>query len=85
VLVGLITQNVDLLHEAAGSRRVVGRAEPAAWLEALNPGFAESVGAVDDIEIAPDADAVIERTAHFRTANCWQPDPDGVTGHAAGC
>jgi NAD-dependent SIR2 family protein deacetylase len=82
VVVGLITQNVDLLHEQAGSRRVidlhgrydrviclrcgvvVSRQELADRLEALNPGFVESVGAVGDVEIAPDADAVIEQTAH---------------------
>ena len=42
----------------------------AVRLEALNPGFAESVGAVADVEIAPDADAVIESTAHFVVAPC---------------
>lgn len=88
VVHGVITQNVDLLHQAAGSRRVIdlhgrydrvvcldcgaviGRAELAERLEALNPGFVESVGAVADIEIAPDADAVIEQTAHFVVAHC---------------
>jgi NAD-dependent SIR2 family protein deacetylase len=39
-------------------------------LEALNPGFAEAVGAVADVEIAPDADAVIESTEGFRVADC---------------
>lgn len=102
VVVGVITQNVDLLHEQAGSRRVidlhgrydrvvclrcgrtVSRAELAERLEALNPGFAESVGAVDDVEIAPDADAVIERTADFVVADCWLPDPDGGAGPCGG-
>ncbi len=102
VVVGVITQNVDLLHEQAGSRRVidlhgrydrvvclrcgrtVSRAELAERLEALNPGFAESVGAVDDVEIAPDADAVIERTADFVVADCWLPDPDGGDGPCGG-
>lgn len=82
---GLITQNVDLLHEAAGSRnvidlhgrydrvvcllchRVVARTELADRLEALNPGFADEVA---DVEIAPDADAVVERTSHFVVADC---------------
>jgi NAD-dependent SIR2 family protein deacetylase len=82
---GLITQNVDTLHEVAGSRRVIdlhgrydrvvclacdtveGRAHLARRLDALNPGFAD---AVDDIEIAPDADAVIEQTSHFLVADC---------------
>ncbi|HEY0118228.1 MAG TPA: Sir2 family NAD-dependent protein deacetylase, partial [Cellulomonas sp.] len=101
-VVGVITQNVDLLHEQAGSRRVidlhgrydrviclrcgvvVSREELAERLEALNPGFAESVGAVGDVEIAPDADAVIEQTQHFQVADCWQPDPDGSDGPCGG-
>ena len=88
VVDGVITQNVDLLHEDAGSRRVIDlhgrydrvvclrcgvvvpRAALARRLEDLNPGFVESVGAVADIEIAPDADAVIETTAHFVVADC---------------
>ena len=88
VVGGLITQNVDLLHEQAGSRNVIDlhgrydrviclgcrtvvpRAELATRLDALNPGFAESVGAVADVEIAPDADAVIESTSHFVVAAC---------------
>jgi NAD-dependent SIR2 family protein deacetylase len=88
VVLGVITQNVDLLHEDAGSRSVidlhgrydrvvclscgtvVARAALARRLDELNPGFVESVGAVADIEIAPDADAVIETTAHFVMASC---------------
>ncbi|GAA2720578.1 NAD-dependent protein deacetylase [Cellulomonas aerilata] len=88
VVLGVITQNVDLLHEDAGSRNVIDlhgrydrvvclscgtvvpRAALARRLDALNPGFVESVGAVADIEIAPDADAVIETTAHFVIADC---------------
>jgi NAD-dependent SIR2 family protein deacetylase len=88
VLAGIITQNVDLLHEDAGSRnvidlhgrydrviclscgRVISRAHLAERLDALNPGFLETVGDIQDIEIAPDADAVIESTAHFRPAPC---------------
>nr|WP_233565945.1 NAD-dependent protein deacetylase [Cellulomonas sp. PhB143] len=89
VVTGVITQNVDLLHEDAGSRhvidlhgrydrviclscsRVVSREHLAQRLDALNPGFVESVaGSVADIEIAPDADAVIETTSHFRPAPC---------------
>lgn len=88
VVVGIITQNVDLLHEDAGSRAVIdlhgrydrvvclscgtviSRTELADRLDALNPGFVESVGAVADIEIAPDADAVIEATSHFVVAGC---------------
>lgn len=85
VVSGLITQNVDLLHEAAGSTHVIDlhgrydrvrclscgtvipRSELAERLDLLNPGF---VDAVADIEIAPDADAVIEQTSHFRIADC---------------
>lgn len=102
VVTGVITQNVDLLHEAAGSRnvidlhgrydrvvclrcgRVVPRAELADRLEALNPGFVERVGQVGDVEIAPDADAVIERTADFRVQACWQPDPDDASRPCGG-
>ena len=102
VVHGVITQNVDLLHEAAGSRhvidlhgrydrvvclrcgRVVPRAELADRLEALNPGFVERVGQVADVEIAPDADAVVEQTADFRVQACWGPDPDGGPGGCGG-
>ena len=86
---GVITQNVDLLHEEAGSRnvidlhgrydrvvclncgRVISRAHMAERLEALNPHFMEGEdGATLDVEIAPDADAVIERTEGFVVADC---------------
>ncbi|GAA1729075.1 hypothetical protein GCM10009809_25780 [Isoptericola hypogeus] len=92
ILHGVITQNVDLLHEDAGSRhvidlhgrydrviclqcgRVTSRTRLAERLDALNPGFVESVLAegatVTDIETAPDADAVIEQTSHFVPAVC---------------
>ncbi len=88
VVVGVVTQNVDRLHQAAGSRRVVdlhgtyadvvclccGRRTPrealAERLEALNPGFAEAVGEVADVEVAPDADAVVGTTEGFRVADC---------------
>lgn len=82
----VITQNVDLLHTKAGSRSVidlhgtyaqviclgcgdrVSRHGLAARLEQANPGFAESHSGA--IEVAPDADAVIARTAHFRPVGC---------------
>lgn len=88
VATGVITQNVDRLHQAAGSqnvvdlhghydevicldcRRIISRAELDARLTALNPGFLETIGDIADIEIAPDADAVIESTSHFRVAPC---------------
>lgn len=84
-VLGLTTQNVDLLHEAAGSRNVIdlhgrydrvvclschhviARTELAQRLEDLNPHFADEVA---DVEIAPDADAVVERTSHFVVADC---------------
>ncbi|GAB3483555.1 NAD-dependent protein deacetylase [Nocardiopsis coralliicola] len=83
---GVITQNVDTLHEAAGSsnvidlhgrydrvvclscRRTVSRAELADRLDALNPGF--GLDDVGDIEIAPDADAVLSSTEGFQVADC---------------
>jgi len=85
---GVVTQNVDTLHQRAGTRTVVDlhgsydrvtclgcgtlvtREALDARLTALNPGFRESHGPVDDIEIAPDADAVIEATAGFVVAPC---------------
>lgn len=100
IVVGVVTQNVDLLHEAAGSRRVVDlhgtyrdvvclrcgarytRDEVADRLDALNPGFVERVGDVGDVEIAPDADAVIERTSDFVVAACWAPAPDEDRGNS---
>jgi NAD-dependent SIR2 family protein deacetylase len=102
LVVGVITQNVDLLHEAAGSARVIDlhgrydevrclrcgarytRDEVADRLDELNPGFVERIGEVGDVEIAPDADAVIERTADFVVAGCWAPDPDGGPGECGG-
>ncbi len=88
VVDGVITQNVDLLHEDAGSRNVIDlhgrydrvtclgcravipRAALAERLHELNPGFVEAMGSVADVEIAPDADAVIETTSHFVVAPC---------------
>jgi len=88
LVAGVITQNVDLLHQAAGSRRVIdlhghyneviclecghriSRAALDERLLKLNPGFLDAVAAVTDIEIAPDADAVIEETASFVVADC---------------
>ncbi len=84
-LVGVITQNVDTLHEAAGSRNVIdlhGRYDRVICLscrrvisrdalaERLNALNPGFVDDVADAEIAPDADAVIESTALFRVADC---------------
>ena len=39
-------------------------------LEELNPGFAEAAGSLADVEIAPDADAVVASTEGFLVADC---------------
>ena len=88
IVLGVITQNVDRLHERAGSRRVVelhgnynvvrclscgwtcSRAELDARLSALNPGFLDRVTELGDIEVAPDADVVLEATSDFVVADC---------------
>lgn len=49
---------------------VITRAELDERLLALNPTFLEEVTELGDVEIAPDADAVIEQTQHFRVASC---------------
>lgn len=85
LVAGVITQNVDLLHQAAGSERVIDlhghyneviclnchlvmpRAELDRMLTALNPEFTDAVA---DVEIAPDADAVIASTKGFRVQPC---------------
>ncbi|MCC6495012.1 MAG: NAD-dependent deacetylase [Propionibacteriaceae bacterium] len=87
-VVGVITQNVDRLHQRAGSQRVVDlhghydrirclacdwectRAQLDDRLLALNPGFLERVSELGDVEIAPDADAVLEATSGFVVADC---------------
>lgn len=53
-----------------GCERRISRIALAERLDAANPGFAESVAAATGVEIAPDADAVIEDTAHFRMVDC---------------
>ncbi len=86
VVAGVITQNVDLLHTKAGSRRVIdlhgsyaqvrclacgariSRMTLAERLESVNPGFA--VSSVTGLEVAPDADAVVEDIAGFRMVDC---------------
>lgn len=85
-ITGLITQNVDLLHTKAGSRRVVdlhgtyaqvicltcrsriSRYALADRLERANPGF--GAHALTGLEVAPDADAVVDRTDEFRMVDC---------------
>ena len=82
-LSGLITQNVDGLHRRAGHRDLVelhGRVDRVVCLdcgdrttrsrvqrrlEQLNPGWTDQ-----DIEVAPDGDAVLEATESYRVAWC---------------
>lgn len=82
---GIITQNVDLLHEKAGANRVIdlhgrsdtviclscrtriSRAHMQVRLEVLNPDFSVDV---EDVEIAPDADAALEASADFVIPPC---------------
>ena len=85
LVTGVITQNVDLLHERAGSQRVIdlhghyneviclncgrtlSRTELDRMLTELNPDFTREVA---DVEIAPDADAVLESTEDFVVQDC---------------
>ena len=85
---GIITQNIDTLHQKAGSgliRPVIdlhGRFDRVSCMTChrqysrefvqgmfaqANPGFAETVG---DVEIAPDADAVLQTTDSFSLVYC---------------
>ncbi len=85
---GVVTQNIDRLHQAAGSLNVVDlhgrytqvgcmrcatripRAVLSDLFDELNPGFYDSISSPDDIDFAPDADAVVPRTAGFRVPDC---------------
>ena len=85
LVTGVITQNVDLLHQRAGSRRVIdlhghyneviclhcgrtlSRTQLDRMLTELNPNFTREVA---DVEIAPDADAVLESTEDFVVQDC---------------
>src|SRR5699024_4309201 len=91
LVTGVITQNVDLLHERAGSQRVIdlhghyneviclncgrtlSRTALDRMLTELNPNFTREVA---DVEIAPDADAVLESTEDFVVQDC--PHCDGI-------
>lgn len=82
---GTITQNVDLLHEKAGANKVIdlhgrsdtviclechtriSRAHMQVLLDVHNPDFDVDVG---DVEVAPDADAVLEATEDFVVPTC---------------
>ncbi|KAA0022941.1 NAD-dependent protein deacetylase [Antrihabitans cavernicola] len=54
--------------------RRVSRYALAERLDRLNPGFAETVAAATSVEIAPDADAIISSTEHFRMVGCEHCD-----------
>ncbi len=88
VVLGVLTQNVDLLHTKAGSRRVIdlhgcyaqvrclacnhrlSRFTLAEQLAAANPGFLDRVRGTTGLEVAPDADAVVDDTDSFRPVDC---------------
>jgi len=82
-LSGLITQNVDGLHRRAGHRDLVelhGRVDRVVCLDCgnrtsrsriqhsldrLNPGWT-----AQDVQVAPDGDAILEATEGYRVATC---------------
>ncbi len=86
VVGGVITQNVDLLHTKAGSRRVIDLHGTYARVRCLScealtsrMTLAERLEAAnpgfaesvtDGLEVAPDADAVVADTAGFRMVDC---------------
>ncbi|WP_434056539.1 Sir2 family NAD-dependent protein deacetylase [Georgenia sunbinii] len=51
-------------------RLVIPREEHDAMLVALNPGWRERMASVVDVEVAPDADAVLASTGDFVVADC---------------
>ncbi|MCZ4498999.1 MAG: NAD-dependent protein deacetylase [Marmoricola sp.] len=82
-VVGLITQNVDGLHTAAGSQDVVdlhGRLDRVICLDCSEiTGRAElqdrladlnPTFSADDVEVLPDGDVALESTAGFVLADC---------------
>ena len=88
-LVGIVTQNVDRLHHAAGSRRVVELHGALAEVRCLACGVIEARGSVqtrlraanpelskDLAELAPDGDADLpaEALATFRLVGCVRCD-----------
>ncbi|NLE82840.1 MAG: NAD-dependent deacetylase [Rhodococcus sp.] len=48
----------------------ISRATLAERLDAVNPGFADTVTAATGVEVAPDADAVVSETSHFTVVDC---------------
>ena len=83
VLAGLITQNVDGLHEAAGQRHIValhGRVSRVVCLSCQRVSDRADVHdllarlnpgfTARSVSIAPDGDAVLDDVAGFRIADC---------------
>jgi NAD-dependent SIR2 family protein deacetylase len=85
VVVGVVTQNVDLLHTKAGSRNVVNLHGTYAQVACLGCGYrmtrvalAELLEAANPgfdadaqaLAVAPDADAVVADTSSFRIVDC---------------
>ncbi len=86
LLVGVITQNIDRLHARAGTETLIElhgrydiircancateftREEVGVWLDEANPGWVSRH--INDVEIAPDADAVLTETGDFRLVDC---------------
>ena len=86
---GLITQNVDGLHSAAGHSGVIdlhGRLDRVVCLGCgalstraeLQQRLAELNPAftATDLQVLPDGDVALESTAHFRLASCTRCDGD---------
>jgi NAD-dependent SIR2 family protein deacetylase len=79
---GIITQNVDRLHHAAGSARVVELHGALAEVVCLACGALEARAALQDrltllnpwwdadVELAPDGDAELAQVEGFRVADC---------------
>lgn len=85
LVTGVITQNVDLLHQRAGSQRVIDLHGHYNEVICLHCGLTLSRGELDrmlselnptftrevaDVEIAPDADAALESTQDFVVKDC---------------
>jgi NAD-dependent SIR2 family protein deacetylase len=82
LLQGVITQNVDRLHHAAGSRRVVELHGALAEVVCLGCGRLEARASLQarltllnprwesDAELAPDGDAELAEVDGFRVADC---------------
>jgi NAD-dependent SIR2 family protein deacetylase len=81
----VITQNVDLLHTKAGSRRVIDlhgtyaqvvclrcdrRVSRHSLAQRMEAANPGFVADASALEIAPDADAVVTDTAQFRMVDC---------------